>query len=67
MFHQGADASKVALIRLVSELRRGGARLLDVQWATTHLRSLGAVEVTRSEYLRLLAGALEVPLPEVFR
>ncbi len=66
MFHRAADASKVALIRLVSELRRGGARLLDVQWATEHLRSLGAVEVSRSEYLRRLQAALEVPLPDVF-
>lgn len=66
MFHRAADASKVALIRLVSELRRGGARLLDVQWATEHLRSLGAVEVSRSEYLRRLQAALEVPVPDVF-
>lgn len=66
MFHRAADASKVALIRLVSELRRGGARLLDVQWATEHLRSLGAVEVSRSEYLRRLQAALDVPVPDVF-
>lgn len=66
MFHSAADASKVALIRLVAELRGGGSRLLDVQWATEHLRLLGAVEVSRAEYLRRLEAALEAPLPDMF-
>ena len=65
MFHRRTDASKVALVALVELLREDGdpRRLLDVQWATDHLRTLGAVEVPRDEYLRRLAAALEAPLP----
>jgi leucyl/phenylalanyl-tRNA--protein transferase len=61
MFHHEPDASKVALVHLVSRLREGGASLLDVQWVTPHLASLGAVEVSRDEYLGLLASALSRP------
>ena len=67
MFHRATDASKVALVALVRLLREGGARLLDVQWQTSHLTSLGAVEVSRGDYLRLLAEALAAPLPAAFR
>lgn len=68
MFHRARDASKVALVGLVALLRAdGGAdRLLDVQWTTTHLASLGAVDVPRSEYLRRLERALRRPLPAAF-
>jgi leucyl/phenylalanyl-tRNA--protein transferase len=71
MFHRQTDASKVALVGLVSLLRglegrAGGERLLDVQWATPHLTSLGAVEVSRSQYHDLLARALELPQPDIF-
>ena len=48
-------------------MQDGGATLLDVQWTTPHLTSLGAVEIPRAEYLRRLGDALERPLPEVFR
>lgn len=58
MFHTATDASKVALVHLVDHLRRTGATLLDVQWQTDHLASLGVVEVPRTEYLRLLAAAV---------
>lgn len=63
MFHRERDASKVALVALVGLLRDEHAdrRLLDVQWLTPHLASLGAVEVPRARYLRRLADALEVP------
>ncbi|MGC8627816.1 MAG: leucyl/phenylalanyl-tRNA--protein transferase [Acidimicrobiales bacterium] len=61
MFHRGRDASKVALVALVKALRAGGARLLDVQWVTPHLASLGAVPVSRERYLSLLQEALAVP------
>ncbi len=61
MFHHRRDASKVALVALVERLRAGGGRLLDVQWATEHLRSLGAVEVPRVDYHRLLAAAVSAP------
>ena len=61
-FHRRTGASKVALHALVSHLSdRGGPRLLDVQWATPHLESLGAVEVTRAEYHVLLDRALALP------
>jgi leucyl/phenylalanyl-tRNA--protein transferase len=65
MFHRETDASKVALVALVDLLRDGGAVLLDVQWVTPHLSSLGAVPVSRERYHQLLATALERPLPEL--
>jgi leucyl/phenylalanyl-tRNA--protein transferase len=43
-------------------LTRGGATLLDVQWSTDHLASLGAEEVPRQQYLRLLAAAVDAPV-----
>jgi len=58
MFHRRTDASKVALVALVERLRANGAVLLDVQWRTPHLESLGAVDVPRARYLELLADAL---------
>ncbi len=64
MFHHpqhGRDASKVALMRLVVEMRRIGAHLLDVQWLTPHLESLGARELPRHQYLRELEQALGSP------
>jgi leucyl/phenylalanyl-tRNA--protein transferase len=61
MFSRRTDASKVALVGLVARLRDGGASLLDVQWVTPHLASLGAVEVPRTEYLRRVAEAVEQP------
>jgi leucyl/phenylalanyl-tRNA--protein transferase len=68
MFHRQTDASKVALVGLVQILRDAGpaGRLLDVQWATPHLTSLGAIEVSRVEYHRRLAVAREQPQPAVF-
>ena len=68
MFHRpdiGRDASKVALVALVERLRAAGevGRLLDVQWRTPHLASLGVIEVSRAEYLDLLADALRLPPP----
>jgi leucyl/phenylalanyl-tRNA--protein transferase len=59
MFHTARDASKVALVHLVARLRKGGFALLDTQFITDHLRSFGAVEVTRRQYTRLLAQALD--------
>ena len=63
MFHHVTDAGKVALAGLVDLLRGGGATLLDVQWTTPHLASLGAVDVPRAKYLELLAEALGRPGP----
>jgi leucyl/phenylalanyl-tRNA--protein transferase len=61
MFHYQRDASKVALVALVEALRASGAQLLDVQWLTPHLASLGAVEVSRQRYHQLLKVAVELP------
>jgi leucyl/phenylalanyl-tRNA--protein transferase len=58
MFHRATDASKVALWATVDLLRLDGAELFDVQWTTPHLASLGAVDVSRDEYLRRLASAV---------
>lgn len=63
MFHHATDASKVALVALVDRLREIGVELLDVQWLTPHLESLGAIEIPRSEYLRRLRSALAVSVP----
>jgi leucyl/phenylalanyl-tRNA---protein transferase len=60
MFHRETDASKVALAYLVARLRHGGYRLLDTQFVTDHLLSLGAVELPRADYHQLLANALQV-------
>lgn len=62
MFHHSRDASKVALVGLVNHLHEIGVVLLDVQWLTAHLASLGAVEVPRTQYLNLLANALTIPI-----
>jgi leucyl/phenylalanyl-tRNA--protein transferase len=58
MFHFATDASKIALVALVERLRLKGFELLDTQWATPHLKKFGAMEVPRSQYLRLLQRAL---------
>jgi len=62
MFHRQRDASKVALVALIERLGAIGAVLLDVQWLTPHLASLGAVEIERTEYLRRLEVALGTPV-----
>jgi leucyl/phenylalanyl-tRNA--protein transferase len=61
MFSRQRDASKVALVALVEVLRRQPEALLDVQWVTDHLASLGAVAIEREEYLRRLAVAIDAP------
>jgi leucyl/phenylalanyl-tRNA--protein transferase len=58
MFHRVADASKVAVWAAAELLRRDGVELFDVQWTSPHLRSLGAVDVSRTTYLRRLAAAI---------
>ena len=57
MFHRSTDASKVALVYAVRSLFLAGTRLFDVQLLTSHLASMGAIEVPRSEYLGRLPGA----------
>ena len=77
MFHDdelGVDASKVALVRLVQELTDGvdpaqldDVRLLDVQWLTPHLATLGAIEVARTTYLARLERVLTLKAPAFHR
>lgn len=66
MFHRRTDASKAALVHLVERLRSENFTLLDVQWRTEHLASLGAVEMPRTEYLARLESAVRA-MPEALR
>jgi leucyl/phenylalanyl-tRNA---protein transferase len=66
MFHRETDASKVALVGLMRMLDDGQNRMVDTQWQTPHLASLGVSEVSREEYLQLLAEVLPTPDLEPF-
>jgi leucyl/phenylalanyl-tRNA---protein transferase len=61
MFHHVRDASKIALLALVEHLRERKFLLLDTQWLTPHLQQFGAIEILRSQYLHLLANAVNLP------
>jgi leucyl/phenylalanyl-tRNA---protein transferase len=61
MFHVARDASKVALVHLIARLKLGGFRLLDSQFLTPHLASLGCVEISRADYRARLAQAIDAP------
>ena len=58
MFFKQRDASKVALMALVDRMRQSGMTLLDVQWCTEHLATLGAIEIPRAEYLARASEAV---------
>lgn len=58
MFHIQTDASKVALMHLVALMTLDGMELLDTQWRTEHLETLGCIAIPREEYLQLLASAI---------
>lgn len=60
MFHTETDASKIALYFLVAHLKRGGFKLLECQFLTPHLASLGAIEVSDRQYQQKLQKALGV-------
>jgi leucyl/phenylalanyl-tRNA---protein transferase len=68
MFSRAPDASKVALLALLDALGDDGPadadRLVDVQWLTPHLASLGAVEISRADYLARLERALRLSVPK---
>ena len=66
MFHRVSDASKAALVALVELLRDGEKRLIDVQWQTPHLSTLGVTGWTRRRYLETLPELLQSPLPAAF-
>ena len=59
MFHIETDASKVALMHLVQLMTLDGMELLDTQWRTDHLESLGCIAIPREKYLQLLASAIQ--------
>ncbi len=61
MFARTADASKVALVRLVERLRARGCRVIDCQQATAHLASLGAREIPRPAFSQLLRESIQYP------
>ena len=60
MFSAVPNASKLALVYLVSRLSQSGYVLLDTQYLTPHLKSMGGIEIPQSEYLKLLAPAIEL-------
>ncbi|MGH3444555.1 MAG: leucyl/phenylalanyl-tRNA--protein transferase [Nocardioidaceae bacterium] len=68
MFHRVSDASKVALVGLRELLddEHAEQRLVDVQWLTPHLASMGGLSIPRADYLRRLDDALTLPLPDAF-
>lgn len=66
MFHRSTDASKVALMRLVDVMSSVPEALIDVQWVTDHLASMGAIAVNRLTYLQMLSNALRCPVPADF-
>ncbi len=65
-FHRATDASKAAVVALVRMMAADGrpGRLLDVQWWSPHLATLGVEAIPREEYLRRLAAAIELPAPD---
>lgn len=63
MFFRVSNASKVALVHLVRQLRAGGFTLLDTQYSTSHLERFGVVEIPRADYMERLDEALSVDAP----
>jgi leucyl/phenylalanyl-tRNA--protein transferase len=68
MFHRVTDASKVAVVAMAGLVFADGdaRRIVDVQWQTDHLGTLGVRSISREEYLRRLRTAVRLPLPEAF-
>jgi leucyl/phenylalanyl-tRNA---protein transferase len=68
MFHRATDASKCALVGLADLVFADGdpRRIIDVQWATPHLASLGVSEMPRSDYIARLERSLPLPVPPAF-
>ena len=65
-FHHRTDASKAAVVALATGLVDDHPRLIDVQWQTDHLASLGVTEIPRSQYLERLHTVLSSPDPQLF-
>ncbi len=60
MFSVEVDASKVALVKLVEHLNKKNFILVDCQFMTSHLKSLGAIDIPKTEYLTLLSRAINL-------
>ncbi len=67
MFHHRTDASKAAMVALVELVGTDPGRLIDVQWLTDHLATMGCTAVSRQVYVERLANAMELDPPEAFR
>ena len=65
MFHRATDASKAAVVATAGYVFADGdpRRLIDVQWATDHLRTLGVVTLSRRDYLERLGQAVGLAPP----
>ena len=61
MFSRETDASKVALVHLVARLNAGGFQLLDAQFMNPHLKTLGAIVISKADYKELLPSAIVAP------
>ncbi len=61
MYSKVSNASKAAFYKLVEILKQGGFVLLDSQYINPHTMSLGAIEIPKQKYLKLLKKAIEVP------
>jgi leucyl/phenylalanyl-tRNA--protein transferase len=62
MFHLKPNASKLALLELISHLSKGGADWIDIQMLTPHMKALGAKEIARSEFLERLQTSRKINL-----
>jgi leucyl/phenylalanyl-tRNA--protein transferase len=61
MFSRRTDASKICLVHLVERLRANGFTLLDTQFTTEHLKTFGAIDIAKEDYLEMLKDAVEAP------
>jgi leucyl/phenylalanyl-tRNA--protein transferase len=61
MFSRRTDASKICLVHLVERLRAKGYRLLDTQFTTEHLKTFGAVDIPKEDYIKILEPAVDAP------
>ena len=66
MFHRATDASKAAVVWLAELMLPAPGALIDVQWSTPHLESLGVVDISRTDYLALLRAATRAAPPPVW-
>lgn len=61
MFSRKTDSSKICLVHLVKRLREKGFTLLDTQFTTEHLKTFGAIDISKDDYAKMLAKAMESP------